>query len=507
MKLKIFYKTLIAISMIAMVIYTACTKDTANVTLDTKLTTSQVLKVTSDSATVVGFVIATGSGISERGICYSATDTAPTTSSSKVIYSGEVKGATYSVVLAGLQYATKYYARAYAITPDGAVYSPSYNFTTLPVIPTVLTGQFVATTGVSASGGGKVTNNGGAAVTARGVCYDTIPNPTLSGPHTSDGVDTGSFTSFIKNLSGQTKYHVRAYAKNSAGIGYGADSTFTTPLAIVTLWAAGQFQGWNPGAATDSFMNSLANPIAEGYLYLPSTEGFKFVSQKNWNGPNYGAGSADGKLSSAGSAGNLSVSAPGYYLFKLDIVNMTYTSLLTTWGVIGDATAGSWNSDQAMTYSIVTKQWFATIPLTTGSIKFRANGNWNLNYGGANGKLNAGGDNISIANANTYTVALNLSSPLNYKYSVNTWGLIGSATANSWNSDTQMTPHSDNTWTYTGALTAGEIKFRANGNWNVNFGGKNGSLILGGDNISIPSDGNYTITLDLFNNSYTIQQN
>ena len=55
-----------------------------------QLTTSQVLNLSSDSATVVGFVVAQGSGFEERGVCY-GTDTLPTTSDNKVIYTGSEK--------------------------------------------------------------------------------------------------------------------------------------------------------------------------------------------------------------------------------------------------------------------------------------------------------------------------------------------------------------------------------------------------------------------------------
>ena len=67
-------------------------------------------------------------------------------------------------------------------------------------------------------------------------------------------------------------------------------------------------------------------------------------------------------------------------------------------------------------------------------------------------------------------------------------------------------------WTVTANLTQKEMKFRANNAWDINFGdtGANGSLEYGGDNIKIPSAGNYTITLDLSsprNYKYTLTKN
>jgi hypothetical protein len=47
-------------------------------------------------------------------------------------------------------------------------------------------------------------------------------------------------------------------------------------------------------------------------------------------------------------------------------------------------------------------------------------------------------------------------------------------------------------------LTVGSIKFRANDDWAINYGGTNlGALVPGGDNIAIATAGNYTLTFDV----------
>jgi len=100
--------------------------------------------------------------------------------------------------------------------------------------PTVTTTAASSITSNTASSGGNVTSDGGASVTARGVCWNTTANPTISGSKTADGTGTGSFTSSITGLIPGTTYHVRAYATNSVGTGYGTDLSFTTSSTCPT---------------------------------------------------------------------------------------------------------------------------------------------------------------------------------------------------------------------------------------------------------------------------------
>lgn len=98
------------------------------------------------------------------------------------------------------------------------------------VVPTVTTTVPVVTGGATATTGGNVTSTGGAAVTARGVCWSTSPNPTVADAKTSNGAGAGSFTSALAGLSVGTAYYVRAYAVNSAGTAYGGPQSFTITL-------------------------------------------------------------------------------------------------------------------------------------------------------------------------------------------------------------------------------------------------------------------------------------
>ena len=94
--------------------------------------------------------------------------------------------------------------------------------------PTITTTNISSITCNSASSGGTSINPNGASVTAKGVCWSTSSNPTISNSKTTNGTGTSNFTSSITGLSPGTTYYVRAYATNSAGTGYGAQKTFTT---------------------------------------------------------------------------------------------------------------------------------------------------------------------------------------------------------------------------------------------------------------------------------------
>jgi len=165
MKRKHIYK-IFALLVSVTIIFVSCTKETAEVRLEPTLSTSNTFDLTSESATVVGFVIADGDGFTEKGVCY-ATSASPTINDNKVAYTGDTPTATYNVVIHGLDYATTYFARSYAISKTATVYGEEVTFTTLPVVPFLTTIELTDITGNSAIGGGNVTGSGGADVTAR----------------------------------------------------------------------------------------------------------------------------------------------------------------------------------------------------------------------------------------------------------------------------------------------------------------------------------------------------
>ena len=92
----------------------------------------------------------------------------------------------------------------------------------------VTTASVSAVTTTTATSGGNISDDGGNAITVRGVCWGTSQDPTTADTCTTDGSGTGSFTSSLTGLTANTTYYVRAYATNSEDLQYGPNVSFTT---------------------------------------------------------------------------------------------------------------------------------------------------------------------------------------------------------------------------------------------------------------------------------------
>ena len=109
------------------------------------------------------------------------------------------------------------------------------NATTVPNPPNpaiAATSAATSITSTTATSGGNITSDGGSAITARGVCWSTSANPTISDSKTTDGGATGTFISNLTGLSPGTLYYVRAYATNAVNTVYGTQISFTTSLSV-----------------------------------------------------------------------------------------------------------------------------------------------------------------------------------------------------------------------------------------------------------------------------------
>jgi uncharacterized protein (TIGR02145 family) len=199
------------------------------------LTTDAISNLTNTSLTSGGNVLTDGdSPVTARGVCWSTTAN-PTVSLTTKTIDGNGTGVFTSSVT-NLTANTLYHIRAYATNGVGTAYGQDITVTTKATasVPSVTTTSVSGITFTLAISGGNITSDGGATVSARGVCWSTSANPTVpSATRTFDGSGTGIFTSNITGLTAGTTYHVRAYATNSAGTAYGTDLTFLTQAAVV----------------------------------------------------------------------------------------------------------------------------------------------------------------------------------------------------------------------------------------------------------------------------------
>jgi uncharacterized protein (TIGR02145 family) len=212
-------------------LFVSCSKDNPpgpnNPTVSV-LTTAAVSAITQTTAQCGGTITSDGGAqVNFRGVCWS-TDSLPTYADMKT-YDGTGTG-TFTSSITGLTASTFYYVRAYAMNDAGLGYGNVDSFTTLSSasVPVLTTAAVSGVTDTTAECGGTITSDGGATVTARGVCWSTDSTPTITDSKTTDSSGVGSFISSITGLIANTPYYVRAYAANSAGTGYGNVDSFTT---------------------------------------------------------------------------------------------------------------------------------------------------------------------------------------------------------------------------------------------------------------------------------------
>ena len=183
-------------------------------------------------------------------------------------------------------------------------------------------------------------------------------------------------------------------------------NNLTYTVGKPVLYMAGDANGW----ATNDYLAGEDGVHFTGFMFL-NQNGFKFCTQPEWKGTNYGA-----DFNTAPDAANITITEPaGYYQVDVDLSEKTYTlTPITSIGIIGSASPNGWESDVDMTYVPYNKDtkevngyWeVKNITLSAGEIKFRANDDWAISWGGELDNLTTkNGGNITVE-AGTYDIKL-----------------------------------------------------------------------------------------------------
>jgi len=199
---------------------------------------------------------------------------------------------------------------------------------------------------------------------------------------------------------------------------------FAFEVEVAQIFVPGSFQAagfygtdWTPETAPP-LASENNDDLYEGFVYFDSPgTAFKFTLERNWD-VNWGDTGADGTLNEGGD--DIIEPEAGFYMINVDLNDLTYSTTLTDWGVIGDATPDGWDADQDMTYIAEDKVWRITLDMVAGEMKFRANDDWVIDFGDddQDGFLDFGGANIPVPEAGNYTVEMDLSNPPEYTFTL-----------------------------------------------------------------------------------------
>ena len=162
---------------------------------------------------------------------------------------------------------------------------------------------------------------------------------------------------------------------------------------------------WSPETAA-SLRSPNFDGVYTGFSYVDGD--FKFTKHRNWDDGEYNFADFTtlGEGIAQGEGTNINIATPGYYYLTVDLSTGSLTAtLIQSFGVIGDF--NSWAADAPMTYDAANDCWTTTVTMTAGGFKFRANGAWDIDLGGTTtDDLSAGGANLTIEEAGTYTITL-----------------------------------------------------------------------------------------------------
>ncbi|GEM_PF-5875258 len=326
---------------------TTCRKEEF-VIVYSKVSTIRAYNATSTTIKVEGSIDSlTSAAHDEYGFCLD-TLSAPTVYKQKILASGTVQLGTFGGTITGLKPSKTYYLRAFIKDNKKYIYGNEISFsTTAAVVPTVSTNTVDNIKATTASCGGNVTAEGDKPVIAKGICYDTVANPTITKNRTFDGWGTGSFSSQLVNMVPNKTYYARAYAISEFGIGYGSQNTFTTKKALYSFHEdfSNNSNEWYVG--TEEFGNAS---LSDGkYILAYNQSGYLWEVYNNF---------------------------PDFKAVEAKDFEINTKLVIESFGLVGPGTSMDggliWNTDNAhFSFFIARKSVLSAIPSITYSYKYQ----------------------------------------------------------------------------------------------------------------------------------------
>ena len=303
--------------------------------------------------------------------------------------------------------------------------------------------------------------------------------------------------------------------------------TYTVKQLAVNLYIVGGPNDWVASAASKELKFTQPNPDEPFYtITFPGVEdgdcwfaigdddACDAITNDNVWKKLFGTTSGNGSQGESGTLtrrtnlsddGSFCVNNAKFITVTVNLNDMSYTVKAANFAtyIYEAGNDNSWGEIEKPFYSAngdgVYEGWFEVRQLSWGiGFKFRGNKyNWDNGDYGAGSWSDAGG---TLVNGNAgnleatpgfYRAVVNLGNMSYSLYKIDVIGIIGDATANGWDGDTDMTYNSDELcWEVVTTLKPGSLKFRANHDWSSDFGNWGGTMdnIINGSNDNIPVD-------------------
>ena len=306
------------------------------------------------------------------------------------------------------------------------------------------------------------------------------------------------------------------------------------------VWVIGDYCGWSHDKTQFLFDFVGDDAVFQGVVDFgeKAANGWKVTGVAgwddtcNWGGDEaatYEPEAAKTQLINGGGSKDLKHYSKRFYHFSFEkgTLLLTKTIGFDQIGVIGDF--NSWGADVVMNFDTKKQKFYADVEFPAdGGFKFRLDGAWDVAYGIEGDVLTTAGGNIDVK-AGNYRVYLNMNNygAITYELSKGDygavapepepepepeqpalvgWGLVGEY--NGWGAEADVMLASDGTFLAAkGVALSGQVKFRKDGDWAVNFGAPGEvepveiavntelELVAGGKNFSI-AEGTYDVYLD-----------